>query len=333
MAAITLESPQGRIAREDMLSRRLMRWAIAGSVAAHLVAFAIISAVHLAPLPLPHQPRLIEVKLVHTGPPVASPQVSAQPHAQPAALARPEHAIRQSQPTTHLPVKSSSAAPAPTRRTAAQPPLGGIVGSPPHSPVEPRRVAAPSPGPTPGSGQPPELTPAPGPATSPGGGGGAPAGAGGDIGLGSGSRQGDIPGGGSGSGSGSGTGGGSGAGAGSGSGSGGGPGSGAGTGGAGGSGSHVSRLADRKLPALVRRVNPVYPVAAQVEGVQGTVRLLVTVTREGTVGAVKVASSSGDSRLDAAAVAAVKQWRYHPAVQDGIPREVSTHAVVTFSLE
>jgi protein TonB len=83
----------------------------------------------------------------------------------------------------------------------------------------------------------------------------------------------------------------------------------------------------------VRRVNPVYPVAAQVEGVEGTVRLLVTVTREGTVGAVKVVGSSGDSRLDAAAVAAVKQWRYHPAAQDGIAREVSTHAVVSFSLE
>jgi len=83
----------------------------------------------------------------------------------------------------------------------------------------------------------------------------------------------------------------------------------------------------------VRRVNPVYPVATQVEGIQGTVKLLVTVTKEGEVGAVEVARSSGDPRLDSAAVSAVKKWRYRPAVQDGIPRQVDTYASITFSLE
>ena len=83
----------------------------------------------------------------------------------------------------------------------------------------------------------------------------------------------------------------------------------------------------------MHRVNPVYPMVAQVEGVQGAVKLLVTVTKEGKVGAVKVARSSGDARLDASAVNAVKQWRYEPAVQDGIAREVNTYATVTFSLQ
>lgn len=83
----------------------------------------------------------------------------------------------------------------------------------------------------------------------------------------------------------------------------------------------------------MRRVNPVYPMAAQVEGVQGSAKLLVTVTKEGNVGGVKVARSSGDGRLDAAAVNAVKRWHYQPAVQDGIAREVDTYATVTFSLE
>lgn len=143
-------------------------------------------------------------------------------------------------------------------------------------------------------------------------------------------------GGGSGSGEGPGTGsgavsGGGGSGA-SGSGTGSGPGAG-GSGSAGAGGGHVSRLADRKTPALVRRVNPAYPVSAQVEGVQGTVKLLVTVTKEGKVGAAKVITSSGDARLDSAALNAVKQWKYQPAVQDGIPREVETYAAVTFSLE
>jgi len=182
------------------------------------------------------------------------------------------------------------------------------------------------------------------------------------VGLGAGSRQGDLPTSGSGgpgavpgAGVGSGTGSGPGAGhagsegsgslapaggnSGGGSGTGsaggatGGAGPGAGSGGVGTGTGHVSRLADRKIPTLVRRVDPVYPVAAQVEGVQGAVKLLVTVTKEGKVGPVRVARSSGDARLDAAAVNAVKQWRYQPAVQDGIPREVDTYATVTFSLE
>ncbi|HUT75098.1 MAG TPA: energy transducer TonB [Armatimonadota bacterium] len=166
------------------------------------------------------------------------------------------------------------------------------------------------------------------------------------MGLGSGSRQGDLPGaGGGGSGEVAGAGSGSGAGPGPGSGSGGASGGGDGGAGAtgssasgggaasGGGGSHVSRLADRTLPALVRRVNPLYPVAAQVEGVQGSVKLRVTVTKEGKVSAVKVVTSSGDARLDGAAISAVKQWRYRPAVQDGMPREVATYATLTFSLE
>jgi outer membrane biosynthesis protein TonB len=37
--------------------------------------------------------------------------------------------------------------------------------------------------------------------------------------------------------------------------------------------------------------------------------------------------------LDAAASESVKGWRYKPAVQDGKPRRVYTHAVVRFELK
>ena len=136
------------------------------------------------------------------------------------------------------------------------------------------------------------------------------------------------PGAGSGAGSGAGTGTGSGSGGG-----GGGAGSGEGGGGSRGRGGHVSRTADRSMPELVHRVNPRYPASAQADGVEGTVRLRVTVGTGGNVEQVVVAASSGDSRLDSAAVAAVRLWKYRPAVQNGEPRRVDTHATVTFRLD
>ena len=76
----------------------------------------------------------------------------------------------------------------------------------------------------------------------------------------------------------------------------------------------------------------VYPPSAVSEGVEGSVKLRVLVTEKGAVAEVSVAESSYDRRLDEAAMAFVKGWRYQPAVQDGQPRSVYTHALVTFEL-
>ncbi len=141
---------------------------------------------------------------------------------------------------------------------------------------------------------------------------------------------------GSGSGTGPGSGGGSGGGVGAGHGTGQGEGSGSGSGsgeGDGGSGGFVSRVADRKDPVVIFKGNLVYPPSAVEAGVEGVVKLEVLVTEDGKVAEAKVAKSSRDRRLDAAAVEFVKGWRYKPAVQDGKPRGVWTHAVVTFELK
>jgi TonB family protein len=361
MAAIVLQHEQVRLAREAALSRRLLRWALGCSVVVHVAALAAFSVVHLRPVAVPEQPALIEVNLVE--PPAPAPVIARPVENPPVAPPQPAPA-----PSVRLPRPSHIAPPAAPRpavtRTHPAPPATVAPPRPAPRPVEPR----PAPYQPPRASVAPE-TRAPaggGESHTPAGGGETTTPArpgGGEVGLGAGSRQGELPGAGgggtgtapgsgtgSGSGSGHGTGGSAGPGTGTGTGSGPGTGAGSGTGsgrggtepgagagGTGGAGSsgggHVSRLADRRIPTLVRRVNPVYPIAAQVEGVQGSVTLLVTVTKEGTVGRVKVAKSCGDGRLDAAAVNAVKQWRYQPAVQDGIPREVDTYATVTFSLE
>ena len=65
--------------------------------------------------------------------------------------------------------------------------------------------------------------------------------------------------------------------------------------------------------ALVSNPAPRYPLASRRSGEQGTVMLRVLVTREGLPARVDVEKSSGSPHLDAAALQAVKAWRFTPA--------------------
>jgi TonB family protein len=97
----------------------------------------------------------------------------------------------------------------------------------------------------------------------------------------------------------------------------------------------ASLLTDRVIvpgnqmrPRLVHRVDPVYPEAARVRGLEGTVRLRLAVARNGSVEDVQ--ALSGDPVLADAAVVAVRQWRYRPTVLNGKPVPVLTVLTVVF---
>jgi TonB family protein len=75
-------------------------------------------------------------------------------------------------------------------------------------------------------------------------------------------------------------------------------------------------------------VDPVYPEAARVRGLEGTVRLRLAVARNGSVEDVQ--ALSGDPVLADAAVVAVRQWRYRPTVLNGKPVPVLTVLTVVF---
>jgi protein TonB len=64
-------------------------------------------------------------------------------------------------------------------------------------------------------------------------------------------------------------------------------------------------------------IKPEYPRASVRRGHEGTVIVEADVSSRGTVLAARVVESSGHARLDAAAVEAVKQARFIPAMQDG----------------
>jgi TonB family protein len=81
---------------------------------------------------------------------------------------------------------------------------------------------------------------------------------------------------------------------------------------------------------VVKRVPPVYPLSALQLRREGTVELLATVSKSGSITNVKVVS--GDPTLAKAATEAVKQWKYRPYLLNGDPVEIETQISMIFKL-
>jgi TonB family protein len=84
-----------------------------------------------------------------------------------------------------------------------------------------------------------------------------------------------------------------------------------------------------KLPEMVYRVHPAYPMEARQSRVSGKVMLLVKVGVEGAVRDAIVLS--GPSLLRDAALAAVWQWHFNPALDEGKPVEVWVNVPFNFT--
>ena len=83
------------------------------------------------------------------------------------------------------------------------------------------------------------------------------------------------------------------------------------------------------VPAtLISRTAPVYPTIARQMGVSGAVLMNVTISPEGRVTAVRVIS--GAPQLRQAAISAVQQWRYKPAMLNGQPAESTAEVQINF---
>jgi protein TonB len=79
---------------------------------------------------------------------------------------------------------------------------------------------------------------------------------------------------------------------------------------------------------LLNRVEPAYPTIAVRINLQGEVQLHAIIARDGTIQSLSVIS--GHPILAAAAIEAVRQWRYRPYVLNGEAVEVDTYITVNF---
>lgn len=78
---------------------------------------------------------------------------------------------------------------------------------------------------------------------------------------------------------------------------------------------------------------PVYPSASRRGGEEGKVLLRVMVSADGSAQVVDVISGSGFSRLDQAALDAVRRWKFVPAKRGETPVDGVVRVPINFSLE
>jgi TonB family protein len=77
---------------------------------------------------------------------------------------------------------------------------------------------------------------------------------------------------------------------------------------------------------------PVYPRLAIRRGLEGEVSLEVSVSASGKVSEISISKPSGSKLLDQAALKAVRQWQFTPAIRDGTASPATTTIPVQFRL-
>jgi TonB family protein len=87
-------------------------------------------------------------------------------------------------------------------------------------------------------------------------------------------------------------------------------------------------------PEIVSRVNPAYPRMAQQKKVEGTVIISVLISEHGDVADARVLrEAGGSSGLNEAALAAVRKWKFRPAVKEGKRVKVWMTYPIVFRLQ
>ena len=100
---------------------------------------------------------------------------------------------------------------------------------------------------------------------------------------------------------------------------------------------NTGRSADGTISAgrleRIRYVPPDYPMEARQRGLSGNVELIFTVNSDGKVSDVSVENSTPPQIFDAAAIEAVRKWRYRPYERDGRAVDQRVKLNLRFAME
>ncbi|MEK9804483.1 MAG: energy transducer TonB, partial [Curvibacter sp.] len=78
---------------------------------------------------------------------------------------------------------------------------------------------------------------------------------------------------------------------------------------------------------------PAYPALSRRLGEQGKVVVRVLIGVDGTAQQAEIRTSSGYDRLDQAALATVRSWRYMPGKRNGVAEAMWFNVPINFVLE
>lgn len=90
--------------------------------------------------------------------------------------------------------------------------------------------------------------------------------------------------------------------------------------------------ADSVRPKLIRQVPPVYPAGLKERSIGGRVLLNAVIGADGTPKSLRPLNGNVDPELIKAAIEAVKQWRYSPAVVNGLATETTIVIPIVFNV-
>lgn len=90
---------------------------------------------------------------------------------------------------------------------------------------------------------------------------------------------------------------------------------------------------ESRPPSVAKQTKPIYPSDAREDGVEGVSTVLAQLDPEGKVTVTRLEKSSGDRRLDRAALDAVREWTFNPCLRDGVAVKSSVRVKVEFRLE
>jgi protein TonB len=102
---------------------------------------------------------------------------------------------------------------------------------------------------------------------------------------------------------------------------------------------HRSARTSPDVPITVATPNykenspPAYPLLARRRNYEGTALLDVLVKRDGTVGSIRLARSSGHKSLDQSAMRGVRKWTFHPGKRGGEVVEMWVKVPIRFRLK
>jgi len=85
--------------------------------------------------------------------------------------------------------------------------------------------------------------------------------------------------------------------------------------------------------AYLNNPKPSYPALSRRLGEQGKVVVRVLIGVDGRAQQAEIRSSSGYDRLDQAALATVRSWRYVPGTRNGVPEAMWFNVPINFVLE